>query len=129
MIKEKKNFKNFVKLSNEKIKNVHQFLQKKKLEYENKLKEYKNKIILLKQKINELYYVNNGKLNRNNSGSIYDNKYIITEKSKNNENNFNIAYNSSSQFYPRTIINKIDNNNNIMNNSYKVFHLKEKSKQ
>ena len=52
--------------------------------------------------------------------------FLLTENSNNVDSDVNIGFHSMSQFFPRRINNLIDNNNNSLNNNYKVIHIKEK---
>ena len=57
---------------------------------------------------------------------IYENNFMVTEYSNNNDNHFNMGFQSSLNFYPKNNINEIDKNFNLINNNHKICHLKEK---
>ena len=136
LFQENLNLKNILNILNEKMRQIHIFLKKKEIAYENKIDEYKEKIVVLKKRINELCTRNgccykndyNKRKNKSINFSKADN-YLLTETSYNYnlDNNPNLGYQSMSFFYPRKTINK---NGSFLNlkkkNNYNELHLNEK---
>jgi chromosome segregation ATPase len=101
LFQENLNLKNILNILNEKMRQIHIFLKKKKIAYENKIDEYKEKIVILKKRINELCTRNsccykndyNKRKNKSLNFSKADN-YLLTETSYNYnlDNNPNLGY-------------------------------------
>ena len=130
LIKDNKEYKKFILMSNEEIKKLKNSYMIKLNEFNNKIKEKDNKIKSLKKRVNELYYKNisnNSNVNIDNSSNKYENNCIPTEYNNYNDNFFNAGFQSSSQFYPRNNINGIDNTN-LINNNFKICHLKDNNR-
>ena len=113
LFQENLNLKNILNIMNEKMRQIHIFIKKKKISYETKLDDYKEKIVILKKRINELCTRNsccykndyNKRRNKSLNFSRADN-YLLTETTNNYnlDNNPNLGYQSMSFFYPRKII-------------------------
>ena len=86
LFQENLNLKNILNILNEKMRQIHIFLKKKEIAYENKIDEYKEKIVVLKKRINELCTRNgccykndyNKRKNKSLNFSKTD-KYLLTE--------------------------------------------------